>query len=48
MLEDGLKSQLKSYLERVTKPFEIVATLDDSDSSREMHGLLQDVHRSPR
>jgi len=43
MLEDGLKSQLKSYLERVTKPFEIVATLDDSDNSREMHGLLQDV-----
>ena len=43
MLEDGLKAQLKTYLERVTQPFEIVATLDDSDSAREMHGLLQDV-----
>ena len=43
MLEDGLKAQLKTYLERVTQPFEIVATLDDSASAREMHGLLQDV-----
>lgn len=43
MLEDGLKAQLKSYLERVTQPFEIVASLNDSDSSREMLGLLQDV-----
>ena len=43
MLDDGLKAQLKSYLERVTQPFEIVASLNDSDSSREMLGLLQDV-----
>lgn len=43
MLEDGLKAQLKTYLERVTQPFEIVASLDDGDSAREMHGLLQDV-----
>jgi len=43
MLEDGLKAQLKSYLERVTQPFKIVASLNDSDSSREMLGLLQDV-----
>lgn len=43
MLEDGLKAQLKSYLERVTQPFDIVASLDDSESSREMLGLLQDV-----
>lgn len=43
MLDDTLKSQLKSYLERVTQPFEIVASLDDSESSREMRGLLEDV-----
>jgi alkyl hydroperoxide reductase subunit F len=43
MLEDGLKAQLRSYLERVTQPFDIVASLDDSESSREMLGLLQDV-----
>ena len=43
MLEDSLKAQLKSYLERVVHPFEIVATLDDSAASQEMLGLLQDV-----
>ncbi len=43
MLDDGLKAQLKSYLERVTQPFEIVASLDDSDAARDMLGLLQDI-----
>jgi len=43
MLDDTLKTQLKAYLERVTQPFEIVASLGDSESSREMEGLLQDV-----
>ena len=43
MLDDNLKTQLKAYLERVTQPFEIVASLGDSDSSREMQGLLQDI-----
>jgi len=43
MLDDTLKTQLKAYLERVTQPFEIVASLGDSDSSREMQGLLQDI-----
>ncbi len=43
MLEESLKAQLKSYLERVVHPFEIVATLDDSAASQEMLGLLQDV-----
>ena len=43
MLDDTLKAQLQAYLERVKIPFEIVASLDDSDASREMHGLLQDV-----
>lgn len=43
MLEDTLKTQLKTYLERVTQPFEIVASLDGSDASNEMKGLLQDV-----
>ncbi|MBI3530885.1 MAG: alkyl hydroperoxide reductase subunit F [Burkholderiales bacterium] len=43
MLDDNLKAQLKAYLERVTQPFEIVASLGDSESSREMEGLLQDI-----
>ncbi|MAR71811.1 MULTISPECIES: alkyl hydroperoxide reductase subunit F [unclassified Halomonas] len=43
MLDDSLKQQLKAYLERVTRPFELVATLDDGDKSRELHGLLSDI-----
>ncbi len=43
MLDDNLKTQLKAYLEKVTQPFEIVASLDDSAKSQEMLGLLQDI-----
>jgi alkyl hydroperoxide reductase subunit F len=43
MLDDTLQAQLKGYLERVIQPFEIVASLDDSDSAREMHTLLQQI-----
>ena len=43
MLDDTLQSQLKTYLERVTQPFEIVASLDDSDSSRDMLALLKQI-----
>ena len=43
MLDDSLKTQLKTYLERVTQPFEIVATLDDSTAAQEMLDLLQDI-----
>lgn len=43
MLDANLKAQLKSYLERVTQPIEIVASLDDGAKSREMHDLLKDV-----
>jgi len=44
MLDATLKAQLKAYLEKVTQPFEIVASLDDSDKSRELLGLLQNIH----
>ena len=43
MLDDTLKTQLKSYLERVTIPFEMVASLDESEASQEMRGLLEDI-----
>ncbi len=43
MLDANLKTQLKSYLERVTQPIEIVASLDDGAKSREMLALLKDV-----
>ena len=43
MLDANIKTQLKAYLEKVTQPIEIVATLDDSDKSREMQALLKDI-----
>ena len=43
MLDANLKTQLKAYLEKVSQQFEIVASLDDSDKSRELLGLLQDI-----
>ena len=43
MLDANLKAQLKSYLERVTLPIEIVASLDDGAKSQEMLALLKDV-----
>ncbi|MBD9369387.1 alkyl hydroperoxide reductase subunit F [Xanthomonas sp. XNM01] len=43
MLDADLKTQLKAYLERVTRPIHIVASLDDGAASQEMLELLQDI-----
>jgi len=43
MLDTNLKTQLKAYLEKVTQPFEIVASLDDGEKSQELLSLLQDI-----
>jgi len=43
MLDTNLKTQLKTYLEKVTQPFEIVASLDDGEKSQEMLVLLEDI-----
>ena len=43
MLDANLKTQLKAYLEKVSHPIEIVASLDDGAKSREMQELLQDI-----
>ncbi len=43
MLDANLKTQLQAYLQKVTQPFEIVASLDDSDKSRELLELLHDI-----
>ena len=43
MLDDTLKSQLAAYLERVTLPIEIVASLGDDSNSVEMRELLQTI-----
>ncbi|MEG2050267.1 MAG: alkyl hydroperoxide reductase subunit F, partial [Comamonas sp.] len=43
MLDANLKTQLKAYLERLQKPLEIVATLDDSKAAGEVKSLLADL-----
>ncbi|MGE8494425.1 alkyl hydroperoxide reductase subunit F [Comamonas sp.] len=43
MLDNTMKAQLKAYLERLTKPVELVATLDDGDKSKEVRQLLADI-----
>ena len=43
MLDTATKAQLKSYLDRATKPIEIVASLDDSKASGELQSLLKDI-----
>jgi alkyl hydroperoxide reductase subunit F len=43
MLDDTLKAQLAAYLERVTLPFELVASLGDDENSRQMRELLQTI-----
>ena len=43
MLDATIKGQLKSYLERLQQPIELVASLDDSTKSQELHGLLEDI-----
>ena len=43
MLDTDLKTELKAYLEKVTHPIELVASLDDSAKSQELLSLLQDI-----
>ena len=43
MLDSNLKTQLRAYLERVTQPIALVASLDDRPASAEMKALLEDV-----
>ena len=43
MLDEQLKTQLSAYLERVQQPFELVASLDDSETAREMRELLTTI-----
>ena len=43
MLDEKLSGQLKTYLERVTRPIEIVASLGDTPASAELRGLLEQI-----
>ncbi|SUC26952.1 Alkyl hydroperoxide reductase subunit F [Providencia rustigianii] len=43
MLDNNLQAQLKAYLEKLTKPVELVANLDDSEKSNEIKQLLEQI-----
>ena len=43
MLDAAIKGQLKAYLERLQRPIELVAALDDSAKGQEMRSLLSDI-----
>ena len=43
MLTPELKTQLGAYLQRVQQPFELLASLDDSDTSKQMRDLLETI-----
>jgi len=43
MLDTQIQAQLQSYLERVTQPVELIASLDDRPASVEMRALLEDI-----
>ncbi len=43
MLDATIKAKLKAYLERLQRPIELVASLDDSAKGQELHGLLTDI-----
>jgi NADH-dependent peroxiredoxin subunit F len=43
MLDTDLKAQLGAYLQRISNPVEIVASLDDSPASGELRDLLRDI-----
>ncbi|WP_421933466.1 alkyl hydroperoxide reductase subunit F [Phenylobacterium sp.] len=43
MLDQGLKSQLKTYLENLRHPVELIASLDASAKSAELKALLDDI-----
>ena len=43
MLGPNIKAQLKSFLERLPGPIELVAAFDDSAASHELRALLADI-----
>jgi alkyl hydroperoxide reductase subunit F len=48
MLDEGLKAQLKAYMERITLPIELVASLDDSDDRARDAGAARGHRRAFR
>ncbi|MDR2015891.1 MAG: alkyl hydroperoxide reductase subunit F [Azoarcus sp.] len=43
MLDDNIKAQLQAHLEKVVQPIELVASLDESDTSHEMRELIHEI-----
>ena len=43
MLDSNIKAQLAAYLEKLQRPIELVASLDDGAKAQEMRGLLTDI-----
>ena len=43
MLDSNIKAQLAAYLEKLQRPIELVASLDDSAKAQEMRSLLIDI-----
>ena len=43
MLDSDLKDQLQAYLQKLTRPVELVAALDDGEGSRELRELLVEL-----
>ncbi|AMO24740.1 alkyl hydroperoxide reductase subunit F [Ramlibacter solisilvae] len=43
MLDTNTQAQLSAYLQRISQPVELVASLDDTPASAEMRALLQDI-----
>lgn len=43
MLDNDIKEQLKVYLEKLQRPIELVASLDDSTTAQEMRDLLVNI-----
>ncbi len=46
MLDDNLKTQLASYLQRLQQPVELIASLDERDASAEMRELASSTPSS--
>jgi alkyl hydroperoxide reductase subunit F len=43
MLDTAIKTQLKTYFERLQQPIELVASLDDGAKSDELKAMLEDI-----
>jgi alkyl hydroperoxide reductase subunit F len=46
MLDNDTFAQVQAYLEKLQRPIELVASLDDSASAQEMRALLEDLARA--